>query len=326
MTSPKLNRDELQFFLSPDARGPADTASARCPPPTVRAEHASGTNDAADDTEWLRQFQAYQIAFGHRASQALSQTLQHTVSIRLTDMRAIEYREFVLELDHNTCLNVLHVQPFQERSCLEIHPSVLFPIMHTMMGGNLSNESIVRRPLTDIELRVANRLVQLLLTSWEESWREVVPVKLTVECVENNAKTVRCLEPSAAVVLCEYEVDLRVKRGPLRIAVPATSVQLMKQRHERQRGLSEGRITGPDELLDHGTHDHAELTVVAAEIEISPTQLANYQVGDILRTETLATAPVQIRIDGETVFLGRPGKYGRSRAVRIDQRVYDESG
>lgn len=343
MENRTLNQDELDLLLR-GARehetldGRDDTELARTGPSRAAGMDASGATalrrsreDAIEQGQEVPEasmtlLEQLQSQVADQWSRMLEKRLKAPTQVRLLECQVCEYGEYVLGLDRPTTFQAIRVEPLSQVMALEIPPSVIFPLIDRLLGGGLRNDPIMRRPLTEIELRLLRRLTEWLLQSMAVAWSDSVRLTTSVESVDCNPRTVRCFSPSTRLVVCHFELDMRHARGPIRIAFAADSIaELETLAHGSRRGaiVSDLRFGAQGiRVFD----DHAELAVVVAEMTCSVSQLADLQVGDLIQTDSPASARVQVRVDDETVYLARPGQYHGKRAFRIEQRVLDESG
>jgi flagellar motor switch protein FliM len=297
-----------------------DVASLRCTHEEA-IERRSEVPEAS-----LKLLEQLQRQVADQWSLMLEKRLKSPTQVRLLECHVCEYGEYVLGLERPTTFQAIRVEPLSQVMALEIPPSVIFPLIDRLLGGGLRNDPIMRRPLTEIELRLLRRLTEWLLQSLVAAWADSMRLTTSVESVDCNPRTVRCFAPSTRLVVCHFELDMRHARGPIRMAFAADSIaELEALAHGSRRGaiVSDLRFGAQGiRVFD----DHAELAVVVAEMMCSVSQLADLQVGDLIQTDSLASARVQVRVDDETVYLARPGQYHGKRAFRIEQRVLDESG
>src|SRR6187549_3148485 len=111
--------------------------------------------------EQMRSLQTMHEGFGRNFGAALSALLRTMVEVKLTSVDQLTYSEFVFSLENPTCFNLISAQPLEGQLILDINLSLLFPIIDRLLGGGSDSATVVRRPLTEIELRLVGRITDL---------------------------------------------------------------------------------------------------------------------------------------------------------------------
>lgn len=243
---------------------------------------------------------------------ALSTLLRSPVTVSLTGVEQLTYGQFVYNLETPACFYLLKADPLGERLMLDIEPSILYPMIDRLLGGGREEEPPPNRPLTEIELCLAARVVRRFLQECCRAWQDMVELKLDVLQVESNPRLLRILPAEEMVVLSGFEVAIGELRGLVRFCVPSRVIEQI------------GDKLVPDDLArnDRSVSDTiAELRVMLAATQITAAELADLRVGDIIATETDVNTPAILSIDGEDRFRAKPGAYQGRKAVCLAEAI-----
>ncbi len=156
----------------------------------------------------MRALQTMHEGFGRNFGAALSALLRTIVEVKLTSVDQLTYSEFVFSLENPTCFNLIAAAPLEGNLILDINPSMLFPIIDRLLGGGSEASPPVRRPLTEIELRLVGRITDLFLEEMQHAWENVLELDLKVDRVESNPQLVQIVPPNEVVVLISFELTL----------------------------------------------------------------------------------------------------------------------
>jgi flagellar motor switch protein FliM len=208
---------------------------------------------------------------------------------------------------------VLNVVSLDDRLLLDIEPSILFPLVDRLLGGNGQDDPPLGRPLTEIELRLATRIIGLFLEELRRAWKDVCDLELDVLKVESDPRLLRVLPSDEAVVQVGIELAAGQRRGMMRLGLPCRTLERINGR--------EGRPAGNDAAPD----STVEIGITLAETPIAADQLAGLHVGDIITTEMAADSPAIVSIQGRARFRAKPGLYQGRKAIRITEPIEDSS-
>jgi flagellar motor switch protein FliM len=243
---------------------------------------------------------------------ALSTLLRCPVGVSLTGVEQLTYGQFVYNLETPACFYLIEADPFGERLMLDLEPSILYPMIDRLLGGGREEEPPPDRPLTEIELSLAARIVRRFLQECCHAWQDVAELKLDVLQVESNPRLLRILPADERVILSGFEVVLGELRGLVRFCMPCRVIEQLTDR------------IVPEDLArnNHSVSDSiAELRVTLAETQIAAAELADLREGDIIATETDVHSLAIVSIDGEGRFYAKPGAYQGRKAVCLADAI-----
>ena len=89
-----------------------------------------------------------------------------------------------------------------------------------LLGGAGKLSSVPRRPLTEIELRLAARITAAVLEVLAKAWRGVAEIGFGVDRVESDPHAAKLLVPHEAVLHVGLELTINAAHGPLSLCLP----------------------------------------------------------------------------------------------------------
>jgi flagellar motor switch protein FliM len=275
--------------------------------------------------EQMRSLQSLHEAFSRNFSASLSALLRTIVEVKLTSVDQLTYSEFVFSLENPTCFNLLRAEPLEGNLILDINPSILFPIINRLLGGSRDAGPPVRRPLTEIELRLAGRLTALFLSELKHAWENVLSLTLSVERVESNPQLVQIVPPNEVVVLVSFELSLGDLRGMMNFCIPYNSIERIGSKLSNNGWVTYGKaITTPETkalLTNKIDRSTVEVVVTLAETSIKTADLIGLRVGDIITTEKDIRTPLAVSVQGVRKFHASPGAFKGRKAVQIQNPI-----
>ena len=260
----------------------------------------------------LRRLQTLHEGLALDFGAALSVLLRTPADVSLTGVDQLTYGQFVCNLETPACFYLLKADPWDDRLMLDIEPSILHPMIDRLLGGGGEDEPPPNRPLTEVELCLAARIVRLFLEECRRAWSSVVDLKLDVLQVESNPRLLRVLPADEGVILVGFELTVGELPGMMRFCLPCRAIESVGDKL-----LPEN----PAPINRPVSSSLAEVRATLAETPITAAELADLRVGDIIATETAVDSPAVVSVQGVSKFRAKPGVYQGHRAVRLTETV-----
>jgi flagellar motor switch protein FliM len=275
--------------------------------------------------EQMRALQSLHEGFGRNFGAALSALLRTIAEVKLTSVDQLTYSEFVFSLENPTCFNLLRADPLEGNLILDINPTILYPIIDRLLGGGKDNGPVARRPLTEIELRLASRITNLFLGELQKAWANVLELTLAVERVESNPQLVQIVPPNEVVVLISFELTLGDIRGMMNLCIPFNAIERFSSKLTANSwvGYRRGGAT-PETLETIGQQlerAQVELVVTLAETRITTADLIGLRVGDVITTDKDVNAPLEVQVQGAKKFFACPGAIKGHKAIQVQDAI-----
>lgn len=271
--------------------------------------------------EQMRSLQTMHEAFGRNFGAALSALLRTIVELKLTSVDQLTYSEFVFSLENPTCFNLINAAPLEGQLILDINLSLLFPIIDRLLGGGNDPGPPLRRPLTEIELRLVARITDLFCKELKQAWSNVLDLNPSIDRVESNPQLVQIVPPNEVVVLISFELALGDARGMMNLCVPFNSIERISTRLSANSWVSYGKKTATTENIQRISSQLqdavVEVVVDLAETNISTADLIGLRVGDIIATEKDVARPLVVSIEGQPKFHAQPGAFKGRKAIQV---------
>lgn len=245
---------------------------------------------------------------------ALTALVRTSVEVQLVRVDQLTYGEFVSGLENPTCFQLLSVAPLEGNMALELSPSIVYPLLDRLLGGGRETLTIPKRPLTQIELRLVGRVTALALDALKAAWASIQPIDFQAAQTGSDPGRIRVVAAGEPVVRIGFELALGQLHGTMSLCIPVGVIEPIADQLSEARGDPDRTVRAVPESRAGAT---VEVVVHLAETHLSTDELANLQVGDILKTEKPAGGGLLVSVEGVPKFRARPGVWNAHKAVRI---------
>ena len=330
-----LSQWEIDALLNqiPDSTSSEESSVERPQPPAVQSERAFTRviknydfrrPDKFSKEQW-HTLQSIHETFARLVGAAFSSRLRTLVTVRLSSIDQGLYEEWQSQVPSQTVVYVLSMQPLQGNIALEFSSDVAIEVIDRLLGGNavLLDRG---RDLGEIELALLRSFSRALITSLDEMWSAVAPVKPELQDLGLDAGLIQIASPNDVVISAFFEMNLGNHLGAMSICVPYTvlepiasklSTQLWHGSGARPRRSARARQM-VETLLGSAP---VELTVQLGAVDLPVRSVIEMREGDTLVLDARADRPMSMFVGEDLRLLSRPGVVGNRVSVRVTEVI-----
>jgi len=323
-----LSQDEVDLLLSAVNKGEVDVEETGFEPIESRDLISYDfRRPERVSKEQLKGLQSLFEAFSREVSIILPPFLRTVVRVDLVSIDQLTYDEFILSVGRPTSLTVLNMSPLDGNAVLELSLDMVFPIVDRVLGGRGANLS-ESRELTEIENRIVNRLVLMILDCWKRSWEQLIEFKLGVVAQESDPLIVQIVGGSEMVILVGYEVHIGDRTGQMNMCIPLLVLnpildQITAQTHYRRRMSRELAQRVKQQLDKMVKKSSVPMDAILGRATLPLEEIAKLQVGDVIQLDHDTKEAINVEVGGIPRFKAKPGREGEHSAVQLTKLVRD---
>ena len=269
----------------------------------------------------IRAIQLLHDTFVRNLVSSLSVYLRSYLTVNLVSVEQLSYAEFLQGLPSPTCLVSLGLRPYDGTGVLELGPSLVFPVLEVVLGGGGKVSAALTRGLTEIEQKLLDGLIRIILQDLREAWKGVTEVEFTIEAIETEPQLLRVMPPNEAVVTIGVEVRIGESSGMMNIALPSIVIKMMRQKFDQQWQVRKSRSDGEQaQFLDRLREATISLEARLEGLSISIGDLLELNEGSIVGFDRSMDSPIELVVNGKHLYLGQVVSRGPRRGYLIDCR------
>ncbi len=256
----------------------------------------------------------------------LSNSLRKMANLSVNSTGPLKFSEFMNSLPLPSCLNILRLDPLRGAAVMVIESKLLYALVDSFFGGNdVPYTKIEGKDFTQIEIKIARRVVLSAIDDLEKAWEPVYPLKIGYSRTEINPQFVAVVPPSDVVIATTFDVELEKVSGTIKIVIPYSTLEPIKSKLSVgfQSEQLEVDFIWINRVKEQIMQTTANLVVKLGEAQIQVRDLMNLEVGDIIQLNTDATMPLNVLVEGVPKFKGIPGLLRGNRAIRVTESMFD---
>jgi len=276
--------------------------------------------------EQLRSIRAIHDKMARSLASDISSLMRSIVEIQLHSVDQMTYGEFLMSLPSPTSFNVFSLKPLDGKGVIELNPSIVFPMIDRLLGGNGAPFETTRE-FTDIELNLLDQILKVVTQNMKEVWSPIMDLYPIVEAKESSPNVVQIVAQNEIVIMVIMEIIIGQTSGMMNICYPVITIEsLLPRLANRDLMLNEtsGRKSRNKELRALLRGAKIELEAVLGYAELNMQQVLDLEVGDIIKLNRPADDTVIVKVDGREKFIADFGVRRYRRSIKIREILKTE--
>ena len=324
MSDQILTQEEIDALLSAMDRGEVDMAEEAQGQSEVVAYSLTSTNVMLRD-----QFSALEEVYDKFATlldTSISSLLQRSIEVDFVSTEMVKYQEWISAFSSPTNFNIFSMDPLVGSALLAVEPELIFSIIDCMFGGEGKPISHVRE-FTLIEQRMIKKFASEILSQFEQAWKIVNPIRITLKKSETKPEYVHLCSPNDLMVVIVFSIKGEQFSGNFHMCLSYMMLEPIKEKlsakYLREKDLENtwgGRIENL--LQDTPVTMIAELGHTTRTVR----DLLNLKLDDVIQLDTGPEDQVRLTVDHVPKYLGYPGIIKGNRAVEVDTLLRKNGG
>ena len=256
----------------------------------------------------------------------LSNSLRKMANLSVNSTGPLKFSEFMNSLPLPSCLNILRLEPLRGAGVMVIESKLLYALVDSFFGGNdVPYTKIEGKDFTQIEIKIARRVVLSAIDDLEKAWEPVYPLKIGYSRTEINPQFVAVVPPSDVVIATTFDVELEKVSGTIKIVIPYSTLEPIKSKLSVgfQSEQLEVDFIWINRVKEQIMQTTANLVVKLGEANVDLQDIMNLEIGDIIQLDRDATIPLDVLVEGVPKFKGIPGLVKGNRAIRITESMFE---
>ena len=222
--------------------------------------------------------------FARQIRTSLPANLKVPLEVGPGGVQVLKFSEYVDTLYVPTCIKLVRIQPFAGTCLITLDAKLVHKIVDRFFGGTGGMAAYEGNEFSPTEKRVINRIMALLLTHFEEAWRDAFPIACEIVGEEINPGLVTAIASGDAVMVSSYRLDLDESGGELHIVFPYASLEPYKRvldataQRDTDDASASWRVAMEDALLD----SEVPVRCVIGDADMRLRDLMRLTPGDII--------------------------------------------
>ncbi len=315
-----LSQNEIDALLQALSSGEVDAQKIRKETEEMKIKEYDFRRPNKFAKDQLRTLQIIYENFSMLLKNFLSAYLRTVVHVEVLSVEQLTSYEFMNAISNPAVLGVVDFLPLEGQILLDVSPDISFVCIDRILGG-YGQPIQEKRTFTEIELSLLKQLFKRMLRLLKEPWENVVDLDPRLEKIETNSQFAQIVSPSETIALITMNVKIGETEGMFNMCIPHLVIEpiLPKINTKYWFATVSKEKTSEDEKKIAKKVEKARVSIkaVLGKAFITVGELMDLQVGDVIQLDTTVHSPVNIFVEDELKFYGKPGRTKKKMAVQI---------
>ena len=257
--------------------------------------------------------------FARLCTSALSNLVRKRVELNPLFIDMTKFGDFMRSLPVPTSINIFKMDPLRGNAIIVVDARLVFALVENFFGGQGSQPKIEGREFTRIEQAIVDKVIKIVLSNMEESWRPVHDVSFELVRSEINPQFAAIVPPSDVVVVISFEVELETAIGSLTCCLPYATIEPIRSKLHAsfQTERLEVDHVWVSRLKERLLETPVEMRVHFGNAKLSGNQIVRLKPGDVIMLDKDIEELLEVTMEGVTKFWAVPGTVKSNKAIQI---------
>ena len=257
--------------------------------------------------------------FARNLASSLSAYLRSYVVLNLVSMEQLSYGEFLEGVSSPACIAYVSMAPYDGTAVVDLNANVVFRLIELLLGSKEQASLSIQRKITDIEKRLMQTLLRVILHGLQEAWKSVAEIDFAVQSLVSEAQFLHVLPPSEAMIVSAIEVRVGTVSGLMNLAIPSILIKRLKNNFDQIQKVRKSAPAENDQLEIARLLQQAKLRldVHIPGGKISAKTLLDLKPGDVVILDQPHNGYASGLLNGKEKWVGKVVAEGRKLAFEI---------
>ena len=246
--------------------------------------------------------------------------IRKSPEISIGPIKVQKYSAFLREIVVPTNFNIVSVKPLRGSGLIVCDPTLVFSVIDALFGGaGKYHTRIEGRDFSATEVRVINRLIDVVTAEYKKAWQGIYPLELSYQRSEMQPQFANIATPNEIVVTTSFTLEIGDTSGAIHFCIPYSTLEPIR---DVLYSTVQGDAGEPDRrwvnmMKEQIQSAEVELVAELAQAPATVEQLLSFKAGDFIELDLRKA--IQAKVAGVPVFACHYGTSNGKYALKVDQ-------
>ncbi|MGL4730129.1 MAG: flagellar motor switch protein FliM [Clostridium sp.] len=322
-----LSQSEIDALLLALSSGDLEADSLEVKEEKVKVKPYDFRRPQKFTKDHIRTLELVHDNYSRIISNYLTAQLRSNIKVNVESVQQITYEEFIHSIPNPTVLTLFRMPPLSGDILLETNAEFVLRMYDVLAGGSGYKRPKLKE-LTEIEKKLIKVLNGGLISNLKLAWEDVLEVQPEIQEIETNPALNQTLAPNEPVALITFTVEMFNTTMFMNICIPHLSIEKVLDKLVIRYWFSDD----DDELaiehkkkVRHGLERvDVDVLSVLGKTQIAVNDFLTLGIGDVIKLDNSIESPIEVYVEEQLTYTGKPGLSGKQRAVQIIEYIGED--
>jgi flagellar motor switch protein FliM len=246
--------------------------------------------------------------------------IRKSPEVSIGGIKVQKYSAFLRDIVVPTNFNIVSVRPLRGSGLIVCEPSLVFAVIDALFGGaGKFHTRIEGRDFSPTEMRIIQRLVDVVIDEYRKAWNGVYPLELEYQRSEMQPQFATIATPSEIIVATSFTLEIGETTGTIHFCIPYSTLEPIR---DVLFSSTQGDSNEPDKrwlnlLKNEIQSAQVELIAELATAPATVEQLLAFKPGDFIELDLKPS--IEVNVAGVPVLECHYGTSNGRYALKVDQ-------
>lgn len=271
--------------------------------------------------EHARAIEMASETFARQWGTQLTSRMRVLCGVALDRVEMMSYDEYISTLDDPTALAVCSIQHSRATAVVQIPLETTLLWIDFLLGGPGLDGAVAPREHTEIETTLLTELLQTSLADLRYAFAAVTPLDVRVKTFQYSPQFAQLIPASEPVIVISYTLTSGERSDRATLMVPAEamldSLRAGEHADVRTDDEREAAVFAKERVFATMQTVPVDVSVRLRPLEISPREVVNLEVGEVVMLNHAVSRPLDVVVDGKVLAHAVAGANGRQLACQV---------
>jgi flagellar motor switch protein FliM len=258
---------------------------------------------------------------------ALTQAFRKEVKASLLIVEMGKFDSFLDKIPPMSSYHLIKVDPLTNTMLLVFTASTVYFLLEHFYGGDGRMHAKTEGDYTLIEKRFIQKVVDILLATFQKAWTPIKPVKISMIRAASHPRTMRVLQDKDWVVTARFKLEIDDAAEEFYFCFSFAHLEPLRSKlyggPEHELELD----TRWQPILIHYVKESGWVNVTGCvgSSVLSAPEISRLEVGDIITLDREASHDMELLVEDYPKFHGQPGVYRGKNAFQVRSVIHPKS-
>ncbi len=258
-------------------------------------------------------------------STSLRNLTSDNVEVSQDHISSVRFGDYLNSIPLPAMLAIFKAEEWENMGLMVVDSSLIYAMVDVLLGGRRGTSAlrIEGRPYTTIEMKLIERLTNVVLNDLSLAFDPLSPVSFKLERIEVNPRFATITQTNNAGVLARLRVDMGDRSGRVEIMLPYATLEPIRELLLQQ---IMGEKFGRDSIWEgHLTKElyktEIKLSAILGETTVGLGEMLAWEPGSKVMFNTKPQDLVEMRVGHHPMFMAKIGQKEERIAASIEEYI-----